>query len=92
MIRIFKKILERYPRFGHFARQIKWQMKKIPLLRRLLIGMDRAYFLGAGKERPHHENYTRDDPYTLSYLTVPLCVSEREHHVSMCYLHLPIKP
>jgi 2-polyprenyl-3-methyl-5-hydroxy-6-metoxy-1,4-benzoquinol methylase len=51
MFGALKNFLYRRPRLRNAVRELRWQLKRIPLLRKISVAFDRAYFSAAGTER-----------------------------------------
>lgn len=76
-IRFMKKIvsflhnfLNAHPGVRSCIRWLRWQTKKVPLLRNISMLIDRQYFASSGEERPDEHNGVVGDPYFESYAAV----------------------
>lgn len=67
MYSIIRKILEKLPLLRRLIRWLRWQFKKIPVLRDISIAIDRSYFADAGVERPDGEHTDFDWDYFETY-------------------------
>jgi 2-polyprenyl-3-methyl-5-hydroxy-6-metoxy-1,4-benzoquinol methylase len=67
MISKIKKVLYKHPKLRNWVREVRWQAKRIPLVGRISIAIDAAYFKNAGDERPHANEHSGGDEYTKAY-------------------------
>ncbi|HEY4525880.1 MAG TPA: methyltransferase domain-containing protein [Candidatus Paceibacterota bacterium] len=61
------KFLKNHPLLRRFIRWLRWQVKKVPVLRDISIAVDTYYFRAAGNERRTEEDYKDGDDYFESY-------------------------
>ena len=62
-----QKFLHDHPKVRSAVRDARWQIKKVPLINRISIAFDTAYFKNAGDERLHAENADGRDEYAEAY-------------------------
>lgn len=64
-----KKELHKHPKLRNAVREARWQAKRVPIVGRLSIALDAAYFKNAGDERPHADEHSGGDEYAKAYGT-----------------------
>ncbi len=69
-MKFLRKFLDRFPRVRLFVRRLRWQAKKIPLVREISMAFDKRYFSRLGAERPDEHEAGDGDSYFESYATV----------------------
>ena len=67
MLSKLKAFLRAHPKLRNGIRELRWQMKRIPLVGRASIAFDAAYFKDAGEERPNADVHGGADEYSEAY-------------------------
>lgn len=62
-----KDFLHKHPKLRNGVRELRWQLKKIPVIDRISIAFDAAYFKDAGEERPSADVRCGADEYAEAY-------------------------
>lgn len=62
-----KTFLHKHPKLRNGVRELRWQMKRIPVVDRISIAIDAAYFKDAGEERPNADVHGGADEYSEAY-------------------------
>jgi len=67
MLSKFREFLHRHPGLRNGIRELRWQLKRIPVINRASIAFDAAYFKDAGEERPNADVHGGADKYSEAY-------------------------
>ncbi len=67
MLSKLKAFLQAHPKLRNSIRELRWQMKRIPVIDRASIAFDAAYFKDAGEERPNADVHGGADEYSEAY-------------------------
>lgn len=67
MLSKLKKFLHKHPKLRNGVREFRWQVKRIPVINRISIAFDTAYFKDAGEERPNANVHGGADEYAEAY-------------------------
>lgn len=67
---LLEKILRRFPGFRNAVRWVRWQAKKVPIIREISMLVDTWYFRMTGAERPDEHQSGDGDEYFEAYATI----------------------